>query len=158
MRYRDKVAIITGAASGIGLRTAERCAMEGASVVLADRAADRLPAALEAVRQQGGEHRAAALDVTCEADWISAIAQVGSEFGRLDILVNNAGAGRFKTIADMSYSDWQRMISLNLDSVFLGTKYAMPLLARGAGRAPTGGRVERTGARGQRQAPLQQAP
>lgn len=125
-----KIAVITGAASGIGLRTAERCAMEGASVVLADRAVDRLPAALEAVNQQGGEHRAINLDVTCEADWIRAIAQVESDYGRLDILVNNAGAGRFQMISDMSYSDWQRMIAVNLDSAFLGTKYAMPLLAR----------------------------
>jgi meso-butanediol dehydrogenase / (S,S)-butanediol dehydrogenase / diacetyl reductase len=106
----SKVALITGAASGIGLRTAERCAMEGASVVLAD--------------------RAVSLDVTCEADWIRAIAEVESDYGRLDILVNNAGAGRFQMISDMRYADWQRMIAVNLDSAFLGTKYAMPLLAR----------------------------
>jgi len=125
-----KIALITGAASGIGLRTAERFAEEGASVVLADRDEDWLAAALAAVRVIGGEHRSVVFDVTLEAAWIDAVQQIDRAFGRLDILVNNAGYGRFQTIEETSFADWRAILAVNLDSVFLGTKYCLPLLAR----------------------------
>jgi NAD(P)-dependent dehydrogenase (short-subunit alcohol dehydrogenase family) len=125
-----KIVLVTGAASGIGLRTAERCAAEGANVALADRAIERLPAALEAARRCGGEHRTVGLDVTLEEDWIRGVGEVEAAYGRLDVLVNNAGGGRFQMLADMSFTEWRAAIAVNLDSVFLGTKHAMPLLAR----------------------------
>lgn len=126
----DKIALITGAASGIGLKTAQRFAEEGASVILADKAEQQLEAALAAVRRIGGEHRAKVLDVTCEDAWISTVREIESAIGRLDVLVNNAGYGRFQSIADTTLADWRAILAVNLDSVFLGTRYSLPLLAR----------------------------
>jgi meso-butanediol dehydrogenase / (S,S)-butanediol dehydrogenase / diacetyl reductase len=126
----NKIALITGAASGIGLKTAERFAEEGASVVLADTAQEHLEAALGLVRAKGGEHRAILLDVTSEAQWLEAVRQLEASVGRLDILVNNAGYGRFQSIEATSFADWRAIMAVNLDSVFLGTKYSLPLLAR----------------------------
>jgi len=125
-----KIVLVTGAASGIGLRTAERCAAEGANVVLADRAIERLPAALEAVRRFAGEHRSVGLDVTLEDEWLRGVGEVEAAYGRLDVLVNNAGGGGFQMLTDMSFTEWRAAIAVNLDSVFLGTKHSMPLLAR----------------------------
>jgi NAD(P)-dependent dehydrogenase (short-subunit alcohol dehydrogenase family) len=127
----QKIALITGAASGIGLRTAERFAEEGASVVLADKSEEGLAAALASVRVIGGEHRSIVLDVTLEEAWIRAVKQIDEAFGRLDVLVNNAGYGRFQSIAETTFADWHAILAVNLDSVFLGTKYCLPLLARG---------------------------
>ena len=126
----QKIALITGAASGIGLRTAQRFAEEGASVVLADKSEEGLAAAFASVRAIGGEHRSIVLDVTLEEAWIRAAQQIDVAFGRLDVLVNNAGYGRFQTIAETTFADWHAILAVNLDSVFLGTKYCLPLLAR----------------------------
>jgi meso-butanediol dehydrogenase / (S,S)-butanediol dehydrogenase / diacetyl reductase len=125
-----KIALITGAASGIGLRTAERFAEEGASVVLADKSEDGLAAALASVRAIGGEHLSIVFDVTLEEAWIHAAQQIDRALGRLDVLVNNAGYGRFQSISETTFADWRAILAVNLDSVFLGTKYCLPLLAR----------------------------
>jgi NAD(P)-dependent dehydrogenase (short-subunit alcohol dehydrogenase family) len=70
------------------------------------------------------------MDVTQEADWQRAIERITRRFGRLDILVNNAGFGRFQPIAETTLEDWRATLAVNLDSVFLGTRCALPLLAR----------------------------
>lgn len=129
-RLQDKIALITGAASGIGLATARRFAEEGARVVLADRNAPALAAAAAALRKEDGKHLALHLDVTEESAWADAIAELTLEFGKLDVLVNNAGFGRFCSIADTTLDEWRAIMAVNLDSVFLGTRHAMPLLAR----------------------------
>jgi len=129
-RLSGKMALITGAASGIGLATARRFAEEGATVILADRDEARLPAALAEIQHSSGSHVAIALDVTVEEAWIRAIDEVTRRFGRLDILVNNAGFGRFRSIADTTLEEWRATLAVNLDSVFLGTRHALPLLAR----------------------------
>lgn len=129
-RLSGKIAMITGAASGIGLATALRFAEEGATVVLADINRALLDKALAEVCGISAGHRIAYLDVSSESQWIAALAEVDSAFGRLDILVNNAGFGRFRSIADTTLDEWRATLAVNLDSVFLGTKYAMPLLAR----------------------------
>jgi NAD(P)-dependent dehydrogenase (short-subunit alcohol dehydrogenase family) len=126
----NKIALVTGAASGIGLKTAERFAEEGATVVLTDKSAERLELALATVRPYGGACSAMVLDVTREDGWTDALRHIDASFGRLDILVNNAGYGRFQSIEATSLADWHAILAVNLDSVFLGTKYSLPLLAR----------------------------
>jgi NAD(P)-dependent dehydrogenase (short-subunit alcohol dehydrogenase family) len=133
-RLASKIAFITGGASGLGWATAERFAQEGATVIVADRAADKLQECASALHAYGSRHRVVHLDVTREEEWIRALAEVDAAFGRLDVLVNNAGYGAFLTIDATTLPEWRALMAVNLDSVFLGTKYALPLLAR-AGKA-----------------------
>ncbi|HSW06688.1 SDR family NAD(P)-dependent oxidoreductase [Aquabacterium sp.] len=128
-RLAGKVALITGAASGIGLATALRFAQEGASVVLADRNEQGLAEAVPQLPAAGLTHLALVMDVTREADWARVIQTIEQRLGRLDVLVNNAGFGRFQSIADTSLAEWRAVLAVNLDSVFLGTRHALPLLA-----------------------------
>lgn len=127
-RLAGKVALVTGAASGIGLATVRRFAEEGAEVVLGDRDAPRLEAAFAGLG--GGRHLALPMDVTVESHWVRAMEEIRVRYGRLDILVNNAGFGRFRAIADTSLEEWRATLAVNLDSVFLGTRHALPLLAQ----------------------------
>lgn len=129
-RLDGKIALITGAASGIGWATAELFATEGAVVILADRDAEKLPLRLKELSARDIRHRAMVLDVTSEAEWLRIVQEIGREFGRLDVLVNNAGIGYFCSIVETTFEEWRKILSVNLDSVFLGTKYALPLLAR----------------------------
>lgn len=127
-RLANKIALVTGAASGIGLATVQRFAEEDATVVLADRNAEGLACVLASL--DGGGHLSIQLDVTLEAQWIEAMQRIDASFGKLDVLVNNAGFGRFRSIAETSFDEWHATLAVNLDSVFLATKYALPLLAR----------------------------
>lgn len=129
-RLNGKIALITGAASGIGWVTAELFAQEGAVVILADRAADTLKQRVSSLQARDSRHRAIALDVTAEDDWVRAMLQIEREFGRLDVLVNNAGIGYFRSITETTFQEWRNILAVNLDSVFLGTKHALPLLTR----------------------------
>ena len=124
-RLDGKVALISGAARGIGAETARLMAEAGAKVGLGD------------VLDEPGRQTAAAiggaalytrLDVTSEADWAAAIAAVTGRFGRLDILVNNAGIFLGKSLEEASLDEWQRLCAVNLTGVFLGTKLALPAL------------------------------
>jgi NAD(P)-dependent dehydrogenase (short-subunit alcohol dehydrogenase family) len=127
MRLQDRIALVTGAASGIGLATALRFAAEGATVLLADRDGPKLADARAALT--GEAHETIVLDVTDEAGWNTLAVRIEERFGRLDVLVNNAGFGRFGSIADTSLEQWRTVIAVNLDSVFLATKHMLPLLA-----------------------------
>jgi NAD(P)-dependent dehydrogenase (short-subunit alcohol dehydrogenase family) len=130
-RLTGRVALVTGAASGIGQATAERLAAEGAAVLLTD------------VNDQGGKevaaelaaagHRAAYLhlDVTSEQDWQQAVAGAGEQFGGLDILVNNAGVhGEGTPLEEVALTAWERSIAVLQTGVFLGMKHAAPALLR----------------------------
>ena len=129
-RLDGKIALITGAASGIGWATAEQFAAEGATVILADRAADKLAQRLGELSTRDARHRAFVVDVTSETDWMRVTREIEREFGRLDVLVNNAGIGYFRSIVETTFEEWRNILSVNLDSVFLGTKHALPLLTR----------------------------
>lgn len=122
-----RITLVTGAASGIGLATARRFAEEGAQVLMADLDTAGLTRALDAM--PGSGHEAITLDVTDEPGWIALATRIENQFGRLDVLFNNAGFGKFGSIAETSLDMWRSVIGVNLDSIFLATRYMMPLLA-----------------------------
>ncbi len=128
-----KTALVTGAARGIGLAIASRLAADGLRVALLDLDG---PAARTAARTVGGEAWAIAADVTRAADVDVAVRQVVERWGRLDVLVNNAGiTGRSFPIWELSDEDWQRVIDVDLTSVFLCCRAAVRvMLGQGSGR------------------------
>jgi NAD(P)-dependent dehydrogenase (short-subunit alcohol dehydrogenase family) len=127
-QVQDKVALVTGGASGIGAACARTLAREGGKVAIADIDDDRGQALADSI---GGLYLH--LDVADEAAWPGAIAHIGKEFGRLDILVANAGIAIFCPILDMSLAEWRRQNAVNIDGVFLSAKHAIPLMRRSGG-------------------------
>jgi cyclopentanol dehydrogenase len=134
-RARGKVAVVTGAASnpGLGRAIALTLAREGARVVVTDIDERGLAECAEVIQKGGGEALAVRHDVTREADWEAVLARTLDAFGRLDVLVNNAGIAVLKTLDDMTLADWNRQIEVNLTSVFLGCKHAVPAMRRSGG-------------------------
>jgi NAD(P)-dependent dehydrogenase (short-subunit alcohol dehydrogenase family) len=131
MRLQGKVAIVTGAASGMGAATARRFAREGAKVVVADMLEDEGRQVATSIGEAALFHH---LDVTDEAGWKAVVASTAERFGGLDILVNNAG------ISGSAYADlcdtgaWHKVMEVNATGVFLGMKFAIPAMrARGGG-------------------------
>jgi NAD(P)-dependent dehydrogenase (short-subunit alcohol dehydrogenase family) len=124
MRLKDKVAIVTGAAHGMGEVEARLFAKEGAAVVIADVLMSEGEAVAAEINAIQGRARFIRTDVTSEADWRALIAETISTYGRLDILVNNAGiSGSAVGDAD-GLEGWEKLLSVNAASVFLGTKLA----------------------------------
>lgn len=117
----ERVALVTGATGGIGRATVTALAIEGAVVIATDIAGD---ASVE------GAASYAQLDVTSEAGWQATIQSIEAKYGRLDILVNNAGISLTKSILDTSLSEVRACLATNVESVFLGTRAAQPLMAR----------------------------
>ena len=124
-----KIALVTGAATGIGRSCSEALAKAGASVVLTDVDETRLQDAVAAISAEGGKARALVQDVTSEDTWASVIDNIRAEEGGLNILVNNAGIAVACSIVEMSLEDFRRQNAVNVEGVFLGTKYAIPLMA-----------------------------
>jgi NAD(P)-dependent dehydrogenase (short-subunit alcohol dehydrogenase family) len=127
MRLEGKIALVTGAASGIGAATAELFIREGASVAIADRnfaKAQSLAAAF------GGRALALEVDVTIAAQISQAVSKIVDTFGGLDILVNNAGFGIRGSVVNTAEEDWDRVIDVNLKSVYLCSRHAIPEIAK----------------------------
>jgi len=133
MRLKDKVAIITGGAHGMGEAEARLFAAEGAKVVVADILAESAEAVVTDIRTSGGEAIAAKIDVTSEAEWIGLIAKTVVTYGRLDILVNNAGISGSSVGDPDGLDGWHRIIAVNQTSVFLGTRLAAYQIAKTGG-------------------------
>jgi NAD(P)-dependent dehydrogenase (short-subunit alcohol dehydrogenase family) len=133
-RLDGKVALISGAARGIGGETARLMAEAGARVVVGDVLDDRGRDTVAAINAAGGQAEYVHLDVTREADWTEAISRATTRFGKLDILVNNAGVFIGKGIEEISLEEWNRLAAVNMTGVFLGTKLAVPAL-REAGQS-----------------------
>jgi NAD(P)-dependent dehydrogenase (short-subunit alcohol dehydrogenase family) len=128
-----KVALITGAAVGIGAACAKTLAAEGARVILTDIDEARGNETAAAIQAAGGEARFHRHDVTDEARWIEIVTRTEEEFGGLDALVSNAGIGLAVPVVDMTLSDWRRQNAINLDGVFLSCKHCIPPMRRTGG-------------------------
>lgn len=132
-RVESKVAIVSGAAMGIGRAAALLLAKEGASVVVGDIDEAGGRNVVAEIEGQGGKARFIRLDVSKEEDWQAAMAVTLEAFGRLDIAVNNAGIAYNGTVESTSLEDWRHVQSINLDGVFLGTKYAIEAMRKHGG-------------------------
>ena len=135
MRFQDKVALITAAASGIGRATADIMAAEGAVVVGVDNNAERLEAAVSELRQAGGRAHSRLCDALDAAQVDATVASIAQELGAIDILVNAVGGSTIisksgATVDELSFADWKRLIDFNLDGTFLFTRAVVPVMKR----------------------------
>jgi len=127
MRLKDKIALITGAANGIGLATATRFAKEGAKVVLWD-VTDKGNEVVDGLRKAGHDAVFKKISVTEETEVQKGIAEAVKHFGRIDILINNAGITRDRTLLKMSKQEWDDVIAVNLTGVFNCTQAVAPIM------------------------------
>ncbi|MFS0836549.1 SDR family NAD(P)-dependent oxidoreductase [Paenibacillus sp. UNC499MF] len=135
MRFTDKVAIVTGGASGIGEATVRLFAQEGAKVVIAD-FSDRGQTVADELKAEGRDALFIKTDVTKEDDVKHMVAETVKQYGKLDILFANAGIAKDGPADKLSWEAWQKTIDINLSGVFLSDKYALEqMLAQGTGGA-----------------------
>lgn len=140
IHVRGKVALVTGAAKGIGAACAATLARHGASVVVADIDEPAGRAVVEAIVSEGGSAAFMRLDVTDERQWQQTVNAIVDRYGGLDVLVNNAGIAIVHTLLETSLAEWRRVHAVNLDSVFMGTRCAVEVMRPG-GRSGRGGSI-----------------
>jgi 3-hydroxybutyrate dehydrogenase len=134
MQLKDKVAIITGAASGIGKEIAMEYARQGAKVCIADLSAEAATAAANEIAAAGGTAMAVTMNVTDEAQVDAGVAQVVATYGGVDILISNAGIQIISAIVDFKLEDWRKLVAIHLDGSFLTTRACMrAMIKRGKG-------------------------
>lgn len=134
MDIRNKVAVITGASSGIGKATAVKLANEGVKVVLCARSVDELKELKEKIESNGGQALVVKTDVTKSEDWEDVVSQTKSEFGNIDILINNAGLMPLSFIKKFKTDEWMKMIDVNIKGVLNGVAAILPgMLENGGG-------------------------
>lgn len=140
VHVQGKVALVTGAAKGIGAACATVLAAHGARVIVTDVAESEGRAVVAAIVGDGGNAEFMPLDVTREDQWQSVIHTVVDRHGGLDVLVNNAGIALVRTVLETTLEEWRRIHAVNLDGVFLGTKHAVEVMRPG-GRSGRGGSI-----------------
>ncbi len=133
MRLKDRVAVITGAGSGIGRITADTFAQEGAIVVIADIDLNSAIKAFQALKEKGGTGRAEQVDVADPDSVQLLLKNTLASFSRIDVLVNNAAIEIDKTIEHTTFDEWNREVAVNLGGVFLCSKYFLPELRKTKG-------------------------
>jgi NAD(P)-dependent dehydrogenase (short-subunit alcohol dehydrogenase family) len=131
----DRVAVVTGAAAGIGRAVAVRLAAEGAAVAIGDIDQEGARSAAEEIAAAGGRACAVRTDVSRAPEMKTLMDTAAERYGRLDIVVNNAGMAVSGTVVDTLDEEWDRLIAVNLKSVWLGMKYAIPYLRAAGGGA-----------------------
>lgn len=134
-RLDGKVAIITGAAGGIGACEAYLFAREGARVIATDIDATAVEAVAQAIGEEGGDAIALRHDVSSEADWRDVVAAAVAHYGKVDVLVNNAAIHRETRFADITLDEWETVLKVDLTGTFLGIQAVIPDMLRGQGGA-----------------------
>lgn len=132
MRFTNKVCLVTGAASGIGKATAMRFASEGGLVVIIDRNEDEGKKAADEIKKSNGTAFFCKADIANEQDIKNAVDFALQQWKRIDVLVNNAAMMTFKKIVDLTSEEWDKVMAVNLRSVFLFCKYCIPHMKNGA--------------------------
>lgn len=135
MNVKDKVIMITGAGGGLGSEMARLLCRNGAKVFILDLDAEKGRQTADEIVKDGGAAWFIRADVTSEADWQAAVDKAVETCGGLDVLVNNAGINIRKPVEEMSIDEWCTMMKVNTGSVFLGCKYAIPVMRRQGGGA-----------------------
>jgi len=133
MRLKDKVAIVTGGAHGMGASEARLFAKEGAAVVIADVHQNEGEAVTADICASQGRAMFVKTDVTSEAAWNHLIGNIIATYGKLDILVNNAGISGSSVGDELALAGWEKLMAVNATSVFLGTTRAAPEMAKTGG-------------------------
>src|SRR6202171_59757 len=154
MKLKDKTAIVTGAASGIGKAIALRYAREGAKVAIADLDKGAADAAAGAIPAAGGQALGIAMDVTSERAVNDGVAAVVAAFGGVDVLVSNAGIQIVHPLEEFSYDEWKKMLAIHVDGAFLTTRACLPHMY-GSGR---GGSIIYMGSVHSKEASVLKAP
>ena len=131
MQLSGKVAIITGAASGIGKEIAFEYAREGAKVVIADLSGDAAAATAAEITAAGGTAMAVTMNVTDEAQVDAGVTQVVAAYGGVDVLISNAGIQIISALVDFKFEDWRKLVAIHLDGAFLTTRAAMRAMIAG---------------------------
>lgn len=132
-RLDNKVAIVTGAGSGMGREEAWLLASEGAKVVASDINEAGVQAVVKEIEAAGGDALAIAHNVTSEEDWIKVVAATMAKYGKIDVLVNNAGISMAVNMLDTSVDQWNKVMDINVSSVFLGMKHVVPIMKENNG-------------------------
>lgn len=132
-RVEGKVALVTGAGSGLGAESARRLAREGAALVVTDISAEAGQAVADGIADDGGKVLFLPQDVADEVRWAEVVAEALKAFGRLDVLVNNAGVAGGGPLLETTFEAWRQLMAINLDGVFLGMKAVAPVMVE-AGR------------------------
>ena len=154
MKLKDKCAIVTGAASGIGREIAFTYAREGAKVAIADLAKEAAEATANEIHRAGGQAIGVAMDVTDEQAVNSGVAAVAAAFGGIDILVSNAGIQIVHPLEEFSYAEWKKLMAIHVDGAFLTTRACLPQMY-GSGR---GGSIIYMGSVHSKEASVLKAP
>lgn len=150
MRLSDRLVLVTGGGSGIGRGIARAMAEEGASVAVVDRNEASASETAELIRGAGGHAEAYSGDVSSSSDVAAFMKRQEADFGRLDVLVNNAGTGQLGTVVELDDETWDRVMAVNVRSVFLCSRAAIPRMSAGgriiniasvAGLVASGGRA-----------------
>ncbi len=129
-RFENKIAIVTAAGAGIGAATAVGLAREGASVLVADISGRRAEAIARSIEQDGGRARWRKMDASEASEVEDTMMTMLDAHGRIDVVINNAGFGVPGWLHETSLENWQRTLAVTLTSVFLGIKYAVPIMRR----------------------------
>ena len=132
-KFENKVVAITGGGSGLGKLSCEMFAAEGATVCVIDINAQTAGAVAESIISAGGKAKAFAADITNESAMEKLFAEIHDAYGRLDVLFNNAGISPIGTVTTTSYADFRKVLAIDMESIFLGCKYAIPYMEKQGG-------------------------